>query len=251
MVCSANAPYNIMSGLQCNYPVKASTTIYEGAYVGEDGAGYARGLVAGDRFLGVANAYLTNGTTAGANTVNVFTGRVRMEVALVGTILDVKKPVYASADDTVTFLATNNSYIGIVTRYVDATHMEIELRTLEFDEFGPNTLRETLSASTKTLDAEDGGKIFFVTADCTITLPACVTGMEVTLVCAGADAAVQITVDPNASDSISGADITAADNKDYVNTKATARRGDFVKLIGGLAATGWNVSAKRGTWARE
>jgi hypothetical protein len=251
MVCSANAPYNIMQGLQCNYPVKASTTIYEGALVGEDGAGYARGLVAGDRFLGVANAYVTNGTTAGANTVNVFTGRIRMEVALVGTIKDVKRPVYASADDTVTFVGVTNSYIGVVTRYVDATHMEIEIQPLEFDEWGNNALRLTKSAA-YTIAATDSGKIIFVDTTAVITLPATAVGLIFTLVCAGADGVVEITIAPNASDMIVGADLTGANDKDLVNTLATARRGDFVTLIGdGAAAVGWSVVAKRGTWTRQ
>jgi hypothetical protein len=250
MALSANAPYNIMQGLQCNYPVKASTTIYEGAFVGEDGSGYARGLVAGDRFLGIASAYVTNGTTAGANTVNVFTGRIRTVVSLVGTIKDVKRAVYASADDTVTFVGVTNSYIGVVTRYVDATHMEIELRVLEHDEFGNNTVRETKS-SAFTTDVTHSGKIIYVDTTAVITLMAVATGVTMTFVNAGADGAVQITLDPNSNDNIHGAGYTAADNKDLVNTLATARRGDFITIAGGLAATGWSIVAKRGTWALE
>jgi hypothetical protein len=247
MVLSANAPYNIVAGLLCNYPVKASTTIYEGALVGEDGAGYARGLVAGDRFLGIANAYVTNGTTAGANTVNVFTGRIRTVVALVGTILDVKKPVYASADDTVTFVGVTNSYIGVVTRYVDATHMEIEFRPNEQDEFGPNKLRETKSDN-YTVDAADGGKIIYVDTDAkTITMPATALGLIVTIVNAGADAAVLITIAMSTDDKVIGADLTAADNASLTNTKATARRGDFVTLVGD-GSLGWYIKAKRGIW---
>jgi hypothetical protein len=250
MTLSANAPYNIMGGLYSNYPVKASTTIYEGAWVGEDGSGYARGLTAGDRFLGLANAYVTNGTTAGANTVNVFTGRVRTEVTLTGTIKDVGRPVYASADDTITFVATSNSYVGVVTRYVDATHMEIELRPGEVDEFGPNKCRETKSAN-YTVDAQDSGKIIYVDTDAkTITLPATDAGLTLTLVNAGADGAVALTISPNSSDKIMGFDITAADDKDLVNTKATARRGDFVTLVGD-GADGWFILGMRGTWARE
>jgi hypothetical protein len=49
---------------------------------------------------------------------------------------------------------------------------------------------------------------------------------------------------------ILGPDITGADNKDLINTKATARRGDFV-VLGGNDADGYAVQQLRGTWARE
>jgi hypothetical protein len=140
--------------------------------------------------------------------------------------------------------------VGVVTRYVDATHMEIELRPGEVDEFGPNKCRETKSAN-YTVDAQDSGKIIYVDTDAkTITLPATDAGLTLTLVNAGADGAVALTISPNSSDKIMGFDITAADDKDLVNTKATARRGDFVTLVGD-GADGWFILGMRGTWARE
>ena len=43
--------------------------------------------------------------------------------------------------------------------------------------------------------------------------------------------AVAVTLSPNASDMILGPDITGADDKDLINTKATAKRGDFATIL--------------------
>ena len=66
----------------------------------------------------------------------------------------------------------------------------------------------------------------------------------------GAFGGAAITIDPNANDMILGPDITGANGKDLVLTKATARRGDFVKL-GNSDADGYHITELRGTWARE
>ena len=66
----------------------------------------------------------------------------------------------------------------------------------------------------------------------------------------GAYGAVAVTISPQAADMILGPDITGADDKDLINTKATARRGDFV-VLGGNDADGYSVQALRGTWARQ
>jgi hypothetical protein len=169
---------------------------------------------------------------------------------LAGKITDVGQPVYASDDATLTFVAVSNSYVGVVTRYVSATQLEVEFRPEEVDEFGTNKWRETKSDN-YTVDAQDAGKIIYVDTDAkAITLPAVEVGIQVTIVNAGSFGTVAVTVSPNANDMIEGADLTGADDKDIVNTKATAQRGDYVTLIG-ANADGWMVKAMRGTWARQ
>ena len=113
------------------------------------------------------------------------------------------------------------------------------------------TVRETISDN-KTLDAEDTGKLFWVDTDAkTITLPAVASGIfGVQIVNGGAFGAVAVTVSPNSSDMILGPDITGADDKDLLNTKATAKRGDYV-VLGGNDADGYAVQALVGTWARQ
>ena len=103
----------------------------------------------------------------------------------------------------------------------------------------------------KTLDAADSGKRFRVTETATITLPATAVGIYYHLENDGLeDGDVQITVSPNANDKIEGVDLTGTDNKNIINTLATAKRGDRVVLIGNGAA-GWSVAQLIGTWAEE
>lgn len=120
MALSADTPRKYELGNINTLPVKASTKIYEGAAVGDDGAGYMRGLVAGDPFRGFAQRQADNSASAtdGAINVNVIT-EGKVEVTITGiAITDVGKPVYASADGTFTLTPGSNSKIGWVHRYV-------------------------------------------------------------------------------------------------------------------------------------
>ncbi|AQT69956.1 hypothetical protein STSP2_03156 [Anaerohalosphaera lusitana] len=102
-----------------------------------------------------------------------------------------------------------------------------------------------------TVDAQDNGKVLHIATDAkTFTLPATSAGFEITFVNDGADAVVELTVSPNANDKITGVDLAGADNKDIVNTKATAEHGDFITLVGN-GGDGWYIKAIRGTWALE
>lgn len=114
-----------------------------------------------------------------------------------------------------------------------------------------NEKRATVSADT-TLDvATDNGVVQMVDTDAkTITLPATVVGIVYTIENAGADGAVLVTISPNASDKIMGMGSAASDNKDILNTKATARRGDRVVLVGD-GVDGWKIASMTGVWARE
>jgi predicted RecA/RadA family phage recombinase len=103
----------------------------------------------------------------------------------------------------------------------------------------------------KTLDAEDVGKVMLVTADtAVITLPSTAAKMAFTIANGGANGAVGFSVSPAALDKIMGADLPGVDNKDRINTKATAKRLDFI-AIRGDAVDGYVVEAERGTWAAE
>lgn len=66
----------------------------------------------------------------------------------------------------------------------------------------------------------------------------------------GSDASALLTIAPNASDKISGLAFTAADNKAALNTKATAKVGDFITLVSD-GVDGWTVVGARGVWARQ
>lgn len=114
---------------------------------------------------------------------------------------------------------------------------------------------EATVTADKTLAAADSGLVQNVTADGkVITLPAAgatTVGLTFTVRNGGAyDGAVGISVSPNASDQIIGNGFTAADNKDAINTKTTARPGDELTLVSDGSA-GWFVHNVVGTWARE
>ena len=231
----------------------ASDIVYEGAMVGENGSGYGRPLSAGDRFVGHAVDQVDNASgSAGAKNIILRTDRYRLVVALVGLITDVGQPVYASDDAVITFSAPSNSYVGVISRYVSATEMEVEFRPGEVDEHGKD-LNRVLKIDDYTTDAADNGKIIYLGTDAkTITLIATVAGYRVKVVNIGGDAVAGIMVDFNAADLNLGGCGKAAggDGKKLTNTKTTAKRGDYLEFIGDGSA-GWNLVGMRGTWAQE
>lgn len=114
-------------------------------------------------------------------------------------------------------------------------------------------------AADATLTAGDSGKVFLVGTDAlTITLPATKKGLVYTFVNSGADGNNIITISPNANDAVYGSVANAAsdsvsggvDDKDIINTKATANKGDRITLIAD-GADGWYILDGVGIWASE
>lgn len=114
----------------------------------------------------------------------------------------------------------------------------------------------------KTLALTDCGIVQLVQKDAiTITLLATIAGANFIIMNGGVpktsgtagsgdDGSVLVTIAPNASDQIAGNGFTAADNKAILNTKATSKVGDFVKLIAD-ATNGWVIEDIVGIWARQ
>jgi hypothetical protein len=238
------------------FPVIASDIIYEGAAVGlVAGTGHARPLTSADRFVGFAEQKADNsaGAAAAINVRVITKGSVQLAVSG-AVITDVGQPVYATDDNAFGFTPVSAVFVGFVRRFVSSGVAEVDFDALNFkDPWAHKTVREELTG-TKTFDAQDCGKLFCVTAagDAdALTLPAIADGLSgITIMAVGAFGTTAVTIDPNASDMILGPDITGADNKDLICTKATQRRGDFVTLVAG-DADGYMVTEMRGTWARE
>ena len=111
--------------------------------------------------------------------------------------------------------------------------------------------RAELVAADKTLDIQDVGKQMIVTADAkVITLPAIASGLSFVVVNGMNDGACLVTISPAALDLIAGPDVAGVDNKDWLNTKATARCGDRLEF-GYKDADGYIVTKVIGTWAQE
>lgn len=135
-------------------------------------------------------------------------------------------------------------------------HNDLEVISADGEFSGPVVPRNAgvgveIKGASFTVDAQDSGKIFKVIASITVTLPATALGINVKFLNAGAkDGDVSITLAPNANDKFVGADLTAADDKDLVNTAATSKVGDYVEVLGD-GADGWFIQSIAGTWDRE
>lgn len=251
---AADALRNLEIGDIGEYPMIAADIIYGHAAVGlVDASGHAQPLAYPNRFVGFAEKKVDNaaGAAAAKNVRVIQRGKVQLSVSG-AVITDIGQPVYATDDDTFVFSPVAGVFIGRVARFVSSGVVVVEFDALRMtDPWGAYSVREALT-STKTFDAEDSGKLFWATGDATaLTLPAIAAGLSgLTIVSGGAFGSQATTIDPNASDMILGPDITGADNKDLINTKATQRRGDFVELIAG-DADGYMVVKMRGIWARE
>ncbi len=251
---AANKVRSYETGSRNEYSVIAADIIYEGAAVGiVPASGHARPLAAGDRFGGFAEATVDNSAGAAAATRVRVIESGKMQLAVAGAVItDVGQPVYATDDDTFVFSPVAAVFVGFVHRFVSAGVVIVSFDALNYrDPYGLYSVREAISLD-KNLDAEDAGKLFWVDTDAkVVTLPAIATGLDgCMIVNGGSFGTVAVTLSPQAADMILGPDITGADNKDLINTKATAQRGDFV-VIGGNDADGYAVQALRGTWARE
>lgn len=240
------------SGFISHLAMIASEILYGGAAVGiVEASGHARPLVGGDVFGGFCIDIEDNsaGLAAGLNAEVYKAGIIELAVAT-AVITDIGQPVYATDDDTFTFNPVGASFIGNVVRFVSAGVVEVEFNAGVLQDPYGDGVKETLSAS-KTLDILDSGKTFFVDTDATVTtLPATAVNISFRIVNIGAFGTVAVNIDPVSDDKIQGPDIGGTNNKDLINTKATAQRGDYAVLRGGHA-DGFFVDDLRGTWATE
>lgn len=250
---AANKPRDYELGERNHLPVIASDIIYEGAAVGiVKATGHARPLVAGDRFGGfsVRKADNSAGAAAAIYVEVVEEGEISLTVTGV-TITDKGQPVYATDDDTFTMSPVGGVFVGYVKRLASSGVAIVDFDAPCYrDPWADYGVREVISAN-KTLDIEDNGKLFWVDTDAVvITMPAVATPVNCAIANGGSYGTVLVAISPNASDKIQGPDLPGTDNKDLLNTKATAQRGDYAVMRSG-DANGPIVAALRGTWATE
>lgn len=248
---SADAVRDLKPGDLNDHPVIASDIIYGGAAVGlVKASGHARPLTSADVFAGFAQRQCDNlAGAAAAKTVKVVRSGIATLPVTDAVITDVGAHVWATDDNAFAFIGTGGVYIGKAVRFVSAGVMDVmfDAGVMEDPFFG--YVHET--KGNYTVDAEDSGKVLWQTTDGgVITLPA-VGGINNVIVANGLSYGLALVeVAPNAADMIEGPNITAADDKSILNTKATAQRGDFVEIMDG-DANGWSIARLRGVWARE
>lgn len=232
-------------------PVVASDIIYGGAAVGiVKATGHARPLTSADIFGGFAQRQCDNSTGAAAakNVRAVRKGIATLPVSG-AVITDVGAHVWATDDDSFAFIGTGGVYVGRVVRFVSSGIVDVQFDAGIMNDPFDGYLHESV-ATGRAIAATDVGKVLWITADAqTMTLPSIEGLSGVVIANAGAYGAIGITVAAGGTDMVEGANITAADAKGLINTKATAQRGDFAEFDYG-DANGYAARRVRGTWAR-
>ena len=97
----------------------------------------------------------------------------------------------------------------------------------------------------------DSGKTFTSKTNGTVfTLPAIAVGNIFTFVNTAEDGTNTFTISPNANDGILYVG-GLVDDKDLINTKATSKVGDFVKIAALNSTAHWTVVECQGVWTKE
>lgn len=117
--------------------------------------------------------------------------------------------------------------------------------------------QETLT-TTQDIPVNEAGTEYNIATDAKVmTLPAITSeniGMEFTFRNTGADGNNIITLSPASTDAIHGTvgsvSSGGVDDKDWINTKATANKGDWCTLKA-VALTDWYLTGGDGVWASE
>ena len=109
---------------------------------------------------------------------------------------------------------------------------------------------EIKTANYTVIITTDSGKTLVSTLDAIVyTLPSIAIGNTITFVNMADDGQAALNISPAAIDGITYAG-SSTDDKDLINTKATAKKGDFVTLASLDGVVAWQVVAARGIWAK-
>lgn len=119
-----------------------------------------------------------------------------------------------------------------------------------------NRKKVNLAAASQTLTPAQSGEHFVAAVDAVFTLPtssAATKGVEYEFSCGALSTGTGLSLSPAAADAIGGNGLTVVVDKDLINTGASDRLGDYVKVLGTgeTGATAWRITAIIGTWAKE
>ena len=158
---------------------------------------------------------------------------------------------------------TRAEYVADVVKEIGRKHafdlpVKAPLQELAGKAFDGVNPKVTVVTENKTLTADDSGGIFLCATDNVVfTLPATAAGLKYTFINTGADGAAKISISPAAADAIHGTTnastnvvLSGVDDKDAINTKATATTGDNMTIVGD-GSVGWYVIGCHGIWASE
>ncbi|HSW47006.1 MAG TPA: hypothetical protein VLM89_15695 [Phycisphaerae bacterium] len=200
-------------------PVKGGAHIRKGGFVGLSG-GYARPLVAGDVFAGIAYEELNNTGVDGALAARVFT-LGDFELALAGADrVNNRGPLFASDDETLTASASGNSFVGYQIDVPGTNRAVLRIQVTPTPLAGGTMTGELVSAGIRhkvatkasaanvAIGTNDLGGIIVITGTTAgnLNLPAAATagaGAWCTFIKSGASGV--LTIDPSGSETIDGA----------------------------------------------
>lgn len=120
-----------------------------------------------------------------------------------------------------------------------------------------NRRKVNLAAATQTLTAAQSGQKFVGAVDAVFTLPSAagsgMAGVWYEFECGSLSSGTGLSISPNAADAIGGDGLTVVLDKDLINSGATDRLGDSVRIYctGVAGATAWRIETIIGTWAKE
>lgn len=109
-----------------------------------------------------------------------------------------------------------------------------------------------LAAASQTLTAAQSGERFVGVVDAVFALPAAgaaTKGVWYEFATGALSVGTGLSISPAAADAIAGNGLTAVVNKDLINSGATDRLGDMVRIS--CDGVGWWIEAIIGTWAKE
>ncbi len=131
MALTSDRPIDRIGGNFNALPVKGATIIYAGAFVGDDGSGFARPLEAGDVFLGIAvNGADNSGGADGVISVELY-NELRIEHVVAGAAGpgNLGGAVYATSDDGLATAGNALSVVGKVHRHVSGSTCIVSMKS--------------------------------------------------------------------------------------------------------------------------
>ena len=228
--------------------------IYKGGMVGIIPAGLAMAMpvaasAIGYVFAGVALEKVDDSAGAGTKYVRVYTEGEFLFDATSITQAMTGQNMYL-VDDNIfdDEPGSEQIVVGNLVEYVSATSGWIDITGFTGQRATAKPKVITKGAAYTVL-VEETGAVFLGTLDAmTFSLPPTQKGLKYTFVNTGADGALLINIDPDAADLIVGNDLVGSDGGILSNTKATAKRGDMVTIVGD-GSIGWYIVSCIGVWA--
>ena len=140
---------------------------------------------------------------------------------------------------------------------IDGTNGKVVIGTLDVTTLTATTQpivrTVNLAAASQVLTGAKSGQLFVGAVDAIFTLPAAAVGTKgvwYDFECGVASAGTGVSISPAAADHIRGNGLSSTDDKDLINTGATDRVGDSVRIYCD-GVDGWVIESVVGTWAKE